>query len=127
MLLFPSAEFRKRRGRPNLARPTVALTLVAAEYEDAAWVRLTFDRPVDIAGLVGGAILVDDGEIAAVRWAAQGEASLLAPATVQVGLLNVGASSGPDVRLDAGPANGIVAADDGGTWAGVTGLLLPFP
>jgi len=31
------------------------------------------------------------------------------------------------VRLSAGAANGIVAVDDGGTWAGTTNTELPFP
>jgi hypothetical protein len=36
-------------------------------------------------------------------------------------------SSGPGTELTATSATGIVAVDDGGTWAGVSDLSMPFP
>ena len=35
--------------------------------------------------------------------------------------------SGSDTTLTATAGNGIVAVNDGGHWAGVSGLVLPFP
>ncbi len=134
MLTIPRTKYPRRlhdRLRPRAsATPTpvpVALNLVAAEYEDSLWIRLTFDRPIDIAALVGNAIIVDDGAISGVQWEAQGTATLLTPVTVQIGLLDITSWSSPDVRLNAGATTGIVAVNDGGTWAGATNLLLPFP
>jgi len=49
-------------------------------------------------------------------------------AQVAVGLSPDGTASGPGVTLTVGAGGaGLVAADDGGTWAGVTDLQLPFP
>ena len=59
-------------------------------------------------------------------WTGTGVPYLPAPNWVQI-LLSRGADySGADVTLTVGPGNGIVAVDDGGTWEGVTGLVLPF-
>ena len=127
MLMLPPTEFRKRRGRPNSARPPFALTLVAAMYDPGTSIRLSFDRPIDVAALVGSQIIVDDGVILGIQYEAQGTATMIDPATVEIGLLDVTGSSVPGVRLTAGAANGIVAVDDGGTWAGVSDVPLPFP
>jgi hypothetical protein len=43
-----------------------------------------------------------------------------------IALAEDGSAEGPTV-LNATPATGIVADDDGGTWAGVSGVELPFP
>jgi hypothetical protein len=86
---------------------------------------LTFDRPVDIAGIVPSAIVVNDAITAGGRYAGYA-AALSAPATVEVSLEFVEAISGTEIRLDAGPGTGIVAADDGAAWAGAD-VVLPFP
>jgi hypothetical protein len=86
---------------------------------------LTFDRPVDIAGIVPSAVVVNDAITAGGKYA--GYAAALTSATVvEVSLEFVEAISGTDIRLDAGPGTGIVAADDGGAWAGAD-VELPFP
>jgi len=47
-------------------------------------------------------------------------------AIVEITLVPIGTASGA-LRISATAASGIVAVDDGGTWAGVTDLGLPFP
>src|SRR4051812_35661467 len=70
MLLFPTpTEFRKRRARPVAPAspptpPPAALVLAAAELivdpENNVFVRLTFDRAIDVGGLVASQVTVDD-------------------------------------------------------------------
>ena len=105
----------------------MALNLVAATYEEVVSVSLTFDRPIDIAALSGGQITVDDGAVAGILYAATGVATLTDPQTVRIELIEVGVSTGPGTRLTASAASGIVAVDDGGTWAGASDVELPFP
>jgi hypothetical protein len=120
---------RKGRGRASEAtakRPPAPLTLVSASFDpDGPEVYLTFDRPIDISGLVvGGFGVVDepDGH-ALIGFLAP---ILIAPNQVQVLMQIVASASGPDVLLTASAGNGIVAVDDGGTWAGASDLVLPF-
>ena len=47
--------------------------------------------------------------------------------TIEVTLEFASDYFGPGTLLTAGAGTGIVAADDGGAWAGVAGLELPFP
>jgi len=46
---------------------------------------------------------------------------------VSVNLQVVGEPTGALTTLTASAATGIVAVDDGGTWAGTTNTELPFP
>jgi hypothetical protein len=48
-------------------------------------------------------------------------------AVVRIGLAEIGASMGPGVTLTANAGAGIIAADGGAPWAGVTDVELPFP
>jgi hypothetical protein len=52
---------------------------------------------------------------------------LTGAATVKLILQVIGGASGGRVLLTATALTGIVAAGDGGTWAGVTELELPYP
>ncbi len=105
-----------------------ALTLVAAVYQEAAWVQLTFDRPIDVVGLIGSAITVDDGDLTATRWEATGPSvTMIDPATVRIELTEFDPFGGGGILLDATSASGIVAVDDGGAWAGMSDVELPFP
>ena len=133
MLLFPSHRFRERHGQSGRRKqtpptPPVALVLVSATYDtDDLSVVLTFDRAVDAAGLDAAAITVDDGVYAAGFFVGSGPATVVNPTTIKVFLEEVGPPTVPDVELSATAATGIVAVDDGGTWGGVTALVLPFP
>jgi hypothetical protein len=125
MIIIPPIPSRRRNKAGSTAAPA-ALTLVAATYSTGAWVRLTFDRHVNIAGLLVAAITVNDDD-SDEFWIGSGTATLFAPQTVQVPLVILHSSSGPGTELTATNATGIVAGDDGGTWAGVANLSLPFP
>jgi hypothetical protein len=122
--------YRRRAGAMKArkappAPPPAALTLVAASYSTGAWVRLTFDRAVDIAGINVAAITVND-DPSDEAYVGSGTATLFAPETVQVPLVISHGASGPGTELSATGASGIVAVDDGGTWVGVADLSLPF-
>jgi hypothetical protein len=105
----------------------VALVLVAAYYDgDAPGVHLTFDRAIDPSGAVVADFTVIDAP-ESIHFVGSGEPSPQSETEVLIFLTNVGAASGPDVLLTVGAGNGIVAVDDGGTWEGVSGLVLPWP
>jgi hypothetical protein len=126
--LYPRKRTPRPRGNQPPAPPApVALTLVAATYESGTAVVLTFDRAVDVAAFVGAAITFDDALDTGLVYDGQGGATLVDPLTVRVLLQSVGGSSGSVDVLNATASSGIVAVDDGGTWAGVIDLELPFP
>ncbi len=130
MLKIPPSLFRKDRGRPQrrttITTPPVALTLVAAEFDQSVSVTLTFDRDIDITSLVASAVIVDDAP-ESIAYHGDGPGTLLTPRTVVIALVEDGGQSGPVVTLTVGAMTGIVASDDGGTWAGANALQLPFP
>ena len=118
---------QKPAGSGEQAAP-VALMLVAATYDtDDFSVTLVFDRAVDAAGLDAAAITVDDGEFAAGLFEGAGPATIVNPTTIKLFLEEIGGPTVNDVELTATATGGIVAVDDGGTWAGVTAVVLPFP
>src|SRR5687768_9711165 len=109
---------RKRRVPAPSTPPPAALVLVAATYSDSPpTIRLTFGRAIDIAGLDGGQITLDDGNFG-VRYVATGPAALFDAQTVDIELAELEPFEGTGVLLTATGATGIVAVDDGGTWAG---------
>jgi hypothetical protein len=130
-MLFPTPPlFRRNRGRaePRPKAPAAALTLTEAFYDAGALtITLSFDRAIDVAGIDGSQVGVNDPESNHHRYAATGTVELVSPASVQIGLSAVGSSTGTDLVLNASAITGIVATDDGGTWAGAMDLELPFP
>ena len=131
MLSFPATAFRKRRGRERrrpAAVPLGPLTLVAATYDAGVpYIELTFDRAVDVSGLDGSQVTVNDGVEAGGFFAADGAVTVISPTTVRVELSELSSSSTPSTTLTATADNGIVAADDGAAWAGVSAVGMPFP
>ena len=118
---------RRKRRQPT-SSPPAALVLVAAVYDkDAYTLTLTFDRPISIADYDGDAITVNDDAQMGLSFDATGSAAVTSPDTAVLGLVEVGPSTGSGQTLTASAGTGIVAADDGGTWAGVSALSLPFP
>jgi hypothetical protein len=128
MLTVPPRPFLRRRP-PRRSAPAApaALTLVAAAFgKTRVWARLTFDRAVDVSAFDPSSVWLGH-QPNETRYDAAGPATLFTPQTVQVPLVAGARWFGAGTRLTAGAATGIVAADDGGTWAGVLGLALPFP
>ena len=119
---------RAREHATATATPPAALTLVSATYDiETESVILAFDRAVDASAYDPAAITVQDGVYAGGLFVGSGPASVINPTTIQVLLEQIGSPTVPDVELSATALSGIVAVDDGGAWAGVTGLVLPFP
>ena len=58
-----------------------------------------------------------------MRWLANGPVTVISPTTIQIALTHDGNISTATLLLDATSATGIVAVDDGGTWAGVTDFV----
>jgi hypothetical protein len=126
----PSVHIHKRRGRKTRSAPPAppALALVSASYDhDEQTLTLQFDRAVDVAGFDGTQVTVVDGEFNTQTFDGEAGATLLDPTTVRVALAVTGSYEGAGVKMTATGASGIVAMDDGGTWAGATDLELPFP
>ena len=129
MIIVPLIPFRRRRKAGGAVQaPPAALTLVSATYDiETESVILSFDRAVNVTGFDPAAITVQDGEFAAGLFVGSGPATVVNPTTIKVFLEEIGGPTVPDVELTATAATGIVAVDDGGTWAGVMNLVLPFP
>src|SRR3954447_26254644 len=101
MLVIPFIPFYARRKRATIVpAPPVALTLTAAEFGEKSWILLTFDRGIDIAGLDGSQIIVDDGGSNS-RFAATGAAESKSPISVQIMLEQIGTTGESGVHLTA--------------------------
>jgi len=120
---------RKRRSVAPLAPPPpTALTLVSAVYDSGIpKVRLTFDRAINLGGYDGTAVVVDDEADTFNAYQGTGGAFPIGANAVDIFLVDPTPPSGPGTTLTATAANGIVAVDDGGAWAGCISLTLPFP
>ena len=131
---IPRKPFHRRARGAEQAPPTppppVALTLVAATYDDVnLQLVLTFDRAVNISAFDGTAIMLGDAVFNHTAYDGTAQpATLDAPAVVRVYLNPTGPFSSTEVDLTATGATGIVAVDDGGTWPGTGGILfVPYP
>jgi hypothetical protein len=131
MLIFPTPKYRKPRGRQKIVAaapaPPAALTMIEASFDpaDGVYLRLTFDRPIDASGLNGAAITQGVEEFEYL-YNATGGYTMIDPATIEFLMVHIGSSPFGDYMHATG-ASGIVAVDDGGTWAGVPDTGLPFP
>jgi hypothetical protein len=129
--LFAKPRVRRKRRAQAAAPappPPVALTLVSATYDvGIPSVRLTFDRAINIGGFVGTTVVVDDDADSGLRYQGTGGAHLVGPNSVEIFLVDPTPPTGFGTTLTVTGGNGIVAVDDGGTWAGVSNLELPFP
>ena len=124
----PMPFLRRRMPRASTPPPGAPLTLVAGVYLAGTYrLLLTFDRAVDVTAFNGTVVFVDDPVDNDERLDGTGGATLTAPETVEVALVGIAGGSGTQVLLDAAANNGIVAADDGGAWAGVTDYVLQVP
>lgn len=114
---------------PTQSPPVAALVLTAASYNHDVEpvVILTFDRAIDIASLDGNQIVLQDGFDLGLKFKGTGAATLDAPGVLRIVLVDDGDADVPGTELTALAGNGIVAADGGGAWPGVSNLGLPFP
>ncbi len=127
MIVNPPAMYRRRPSRtPREAPAPVALVLVKVSYDEGNWVRLEFDRAIDSGAIVGSAIIVDDEELSGRRYAATAGTVVTSPVAVRAFLTDIGPATGSGITLTASAGNGIVAADDGAAWLGVSGVAIPF-
>jgi hypothetical protein len=131
MVVLPPAK-RKSVGRPTDAMaarpaPPQTLVLVSASYDDTIpMVFLTFDRAVDASALVVSAVTVKDGSIAPGLYGGDGPPGIESPTVISIVLARLGDTPAGPVTLSATALTGLVAVDDGGTWAGVSDVGLPF-
>jgi hypothetical protein len=103
------------------------LRLVSAVYDDTVpMVFLTFDRPVNALAMVVGAVTVNDGTFNNGVYGGIGGPGIESPTVISVVLERIGDTPAGPATLSASALSGIVAVDDGGTWAGVSGLGLPY-
>ena len=131
MLLFPPANFRKPprhvEPAPLPPGPPQTLTLVSAAYDEIGLtLALTFDRPVDAADFDAAQVSVNDGSFNMALYGGVGPAGVLAPTQISVALARLADAPLAPVTMSASALTGITAVDDGGTWAGVNGVGLPF-
>ena len=106
----------------------MALVLVAATYDvGIPSVTLTFDRAINIGAFNGASVVVDDQADSGNQYQGTGGAIHAGPTGIEIVLADPTPASGSGTTLTVTGANGIVASGDGGTWAGVTALALPFP
>lgn len=125
MLVIPPPKFRQRRGRVKQQQAPVVLT--GATYNSSGmFIMLQFDRAINTAALNGAQIRVDD-QPQGHWYLATGGLLVLSPSSIRLFLVGGGTTSGPADLLSASAGNGIVAVNDGGLWAGVTNLAMPFP
>ena len=104
------------------------LTLVAATFNAGDLVlTLTFDRAIDLSGIVVDQFLVFDGNLS-VEWGGTGgDLSQPTPESMAMVMIENAPYEGEGLTLTVSPTNGIVAAGDGGAFAGVSNVPLPFP
>ena len=121
---------RRRKPARSGATPPVAppvLTAASFDPETGLFVQLQFDQAIDPSGVVGNQIMINDDQFSGREWVADGAITIVNPTTVRLGVSDAGGTEGPGLTLTAGAGNGIVSADSGEMWSGVTDLALPFP
>jgi hypothetical protein len=127
MLITRKIPFRGYR-KPPAAPAAPSLTLVAAVYNsDSSFVDLTFDVAIDIDAMDCEKIYVDDGVTMGFVYQGISGPELINPTTVRVLLNGIAESTASDVKLTVQAGNEIVPSAGGAEWAGVTGVVLPFP
>ncbi len=124
MIIIPTFRLRQKPKIQVLPPPAEPLQLVSAVYSiNDALVTLTFNREINLDDLDVSTFWINDGLYTNQRL--QGD-SFAADGTsaVQILFTQVESYSGSTTTLDASALNGIKAADDGASWAGVTGYEL---
>ncbi len=132
MLTIPPPIFRrhhKAKGAsvdspaPPPPPPVGPPILLSGLYSDSEWVRLTFDRAVNIDAIEAYYFDVFDPHNG-ILFEGNSGATLIAPETVEIILEIIAPWSGSQTLLNAAAGNGIVSAIDASPWAGVSGFVL---
>jgi hypothetical protein len=101
--------------------------LVSANYDETVPIlSLVFDREIDASGFVASQVVVHDGSINMGVYGGVGPAIIEAPSRFSVALTRLADAPLAPTTLSATALTGLVAVDDGGTWAGVSDVGLPF-
>lgn len=118
----------KTRGHSGRAKaPPQTLVLVSANYDETVPVlSLLFDRAIDASAFVASQVIVNDGSSNMGLYTGVGPAMVDGPTRINVALVRLGSLPLAPTTLDATALTGIVAVDDRGTWAGITGVGLPY-
>jgi hypothetical protein len=128
MVQLPPAK-RKSPGRQTgvTNAPPQTLVLVSANYDETVPVlTLVFDRAIDASAFVPGQVIVSDGSINMSVYGGVGPATMDAPTRITVPLARLGDAPLAPTTLSATASTGLRAVDDGGTWAGVSDVGLPY-
>jgi hypothetical protein len=111
---------------PYPPAPPVPLTLVAASYDAGAQeLHMTFDHAVDSESVVAVWLFRVSDPTSAMNWSGV-SAAFPSPIEVVITMSAADAYFGSDQLLNVPMDNGVVAEDDGGTWAGCSDRTLPF-
>ena len=123
MIKVPLIPFRRRRK----AGPPATLVLVSASYDDVGLtLALTFDRAIDASAFIPSQVRVNDGSFNMSLYGGIAPATLESPTQINVPLARLADAPLAPVTLSATALTGLTAADDGGTWAGVNEIGLPY-
>ena len=101
-------------------------TLTAASYVTATRIELTFDRAVDVAGLIPDAFIVFDGP-SSIEYHGTGTPTQPTPMQLHLDLTALGPTGGGLVMLTVYDGSGVSAVDGGAPLVGFAALELPYP
>ena len=102
-----------------------APVLASAQFVLGFAVDFSFDRGLNVAGIVPAAFILDDNTGGnRLRGTACTNAILN---SFRMEMETIGPAQGSGTTLNVSAANGLVAQADGSPWAGVTNLELPYP
>ena len=127
-MLSTPPPIRKNHGHSSRPiKPRQTLVLVSANYDETVpLLSLVFDRAIDASLFVAAQVMVSDGSFNMSVYGGVGPAIVEAPERISVALVRLSDAPLAPTTLTASALTGIVAVDDGGTWAGVSELGLPF-
>ena len=125
---FQPRKVPQRRPRAHAPQtPPQTLVLVSANYDETVPVlTLIFDRAIDATAFVASQVSVSDGSFNMGVYGGVGPATMDAPTRITVPLVRLSDTPLAPTTLSASALTGLRAVDDGGTWAGVSGLGLPY-
>lgn len=127
MLTIPIPPYRRRhvsRRRVDSPEPAPppAPVLVAGHFGEESGLQLTFDRTVAVTGFDGTALVVIY-PVQSQKYNASGT-PVVSGVNVQMSVSLIGAATGTHATLDATAGSGIVGAEGGTPWAGISGFVL---